>query len=225
MTSELIIDSFAGGGGASVLLRKPRSCAEVYNDLNADVVNLFRVLRDDDQADRLKNQLELTPFSRTEFLNAYEPAANPVESARRFVVRCCMGFGTSGSRTSKTGFRARPLRPGGKQSGVTDFVTYPEAIAAFSERLRGVIIECRTALELIALHDAPDTLFYVDPPYVLSTRTILTGGGNALRPRNDRLRTFGVVQGAPCGGRNGRGIGIRLRSLPGSIPGMDDADT
>jgi len=86
------------GGAASVLLRKPRAYAEVYNDLDGDVVNLFRVLRDAQAGARLIAQLQLTPFAREEFLAAYEPADDPVERARRLVARSFMAFGTTGLR-------------------------------------------------------------------------------------------------------------------------------
>jgi DNA adenine methylase len=54
----------AFGGAGSVLMQKPRCFAEVYNDLNQDVVNLFRVLRHDSQAKDLERALRLTPFAR-----------------------------------------------------------------------------------------------------------------------------------------------------------------
>lgn len=75
----------AYGGGASVLLRKPRSYGEIYNDLDGEIVNLFRVLRD--SGPELMHLLELTPFSRTEFLASYEPHPDPLEQARRTLVR------------------------------------------------------------------------------------------------------------------------------------------
>ncbi len=81
------------GGAGSVLMRKPRSYCEVYNDIDCEVVNLFRVLRDPGQAARLIADLELTPFSRDEFIAAYEPAEDPAELARRLVMRSFMGFG------------------------------------------------------------------------------------------------------------------------------------
>lgn len=80
------------GGAASVLLQKPRSYGEVYNDLNGDVVNLFQVLRDPELALTLANMLRLTPFSRVEFKLSYVPADCQVERARRLVVRCFQGF-------------------------------------------------------------------------------------------------------------------------------------
>lgn len=156
------------GGGASVLIRKPRSFSEVYNDLDADVVNTFRVLRDRDMAFELCRQLELTPFSRDEFNSAYAISEDPVESARRFIARSFMGFGSSGNRVCITGFRAAS-----KQSWrphAMDWVNVPDSLACVVERLKGVVIENKCGLEVIKQQDSDETLFYVDPPYLLGTR-------------------------------------------------------
>ena len=97
------------GGAASVLLRKARSYAEVYNDLDGEIVNLFRVARDHGEA--LALLCEITPFSRDEFAAAYQPADNPIEQARRTVVRAFMGFGSAGvSGQAGRGGRAIPDR-------------------------------------------------------------------------------------------------------------------
>ena len=81
------------GGAAGVLLQKPRAYAEVYNDLDDDIANFFRVLRDPDQAEQLIQSLHLTPYARTEFDLSYEDCDQPVERARRTAVRAGMGFG------------------------------------------------------------------------------------------------------------------------------------
>src|SRR3990167_11343170 len=73
----------AFGGGASVLMRKPRSYAEVYNDLDGEIVNVFRVLRDPSQARELERLLRLTPFARSEFETSYITDGDPLEQARR----------------------------------------------------------------------------------------------------------------------------------------------
>lgn len=157
------------GGGASVLLRKPRSHGEVYNDIDGDVVNVFRVLRDPATADRLRVLLELTPYSREEFNASYEPAADPVERARRVIVRSGMGFGSAAVLSKhNTGFRPCSNRAGAVPA--QDFANWPAQIEAFTRRLRGVTIENRPALHLIPQHDDDDTLHYVDPPYPLGTR-------------------------------------------------------
>jgi len=157
------------GGAASVLLRKPRSYAEVYNDLDSDVVGLFRVLREPLQARCLIELLKLTPFSREEFLAAYEPADDPVERARRLVARSFMAFGTTGRRKNATGFRAKAYRE--NQTGAGDFVTHPDTLSAVVERMRGVTIEHKPAIAVMTAQDTPETLHYCDPPYMHATRT------------------------------------------------------
>lgn len=154
------------GGGGSVLLRKPRSYAEIYNDLDGEIVNLFRMVRDCGQD--LRRALELTPFSRTEFLESYETAEDPLEQARRTLARSYMGFGSSSASGNKTGFRANS-----NNSGTTpahDWANFPAALVALTQRLRGVVLENKDAIEVMQTHDGIDTLHYVDPPYVHSTR-------------------------------------------------------
>lgn len=160
------------GGAASVLLRKPRSYAEVYNDLDADVVNLFRVLRSSAAAD-LVAALRLTPFARDEFDLSYEVSPEPVEEARRLVVRSFMGFGSNGynrERGAPTGFRANSNRAG--TTPAQDWANYPDALALIIERLRGVVVENRDAVACMKQHDGPETLHYVDPPYLPETRSL-----------------------------------------------------
>lgn len=156
------------GGAASVLLRKPRSYSEVYNDLDGDAVNLFRVLRDPEQAARLRELLRLTPFARTEFMAAYEPSDEPVERARRLVARSFMGHSSKGA-FERSGFDTR-VNSDGYCSRVNAVVALPEAVDQAVERLRGVLIENDQAMVLIDRHDRPDALFYIDPPYLPQTR-------------------------------------------------------
>lgn len=161
------------GGGASVLLRKPRSYAEIYNDLDGEVVNLFRVARD--QGKDLERALTLTPYARSEFDLSYEPTDNPIESARRLVVRSYLGFGgnlgrpTLTGKPQRTGFRMTSHDSG--SNGAKVWAGYPEALEAITNRLRGVVIENRDASDVLLRNDTPKTLHYVDPPYVHSTRS------------------------------------------------------
>jgi len=158
------------GGGASVLLRKVRAYAEVYNDMDDDVVNFFRVLRDPVKAEQLRDGLVNTPFSRTEFSAAYEiEGVDEVERARRMVVRSFMGFGSASTGVHySTGFRANSNRSG--TTPAHDWVNYPDGLAALTARLRGVVIENRSYEKVIEAHDGEETLFYVDPPYPMCTR-------------------------------------------------------
>jgi len=155
------------GGAASVLLQKPRSYAEIYNDLDAEIVNLFRIVRD--RGDELCRALELTPFARDEFELAWEPAEDALERARRTVVRANMGRDSaSATMSSKSSFR---LYAGGKRATtMQDWTNYPSALVSIIDRLRGVAIENRDALKVMSDYDGSDVLHYVDPPYVFSTR-------------------------------------------------------
>jgi DNA adenine methylase len=156
------------GGAAGVLIQKDRAYAEVYNDLDGDIVNLFRVLRDPGHCARLINMLHLTPYAREEFEEAYAVTDDPIERARRTLVRAEMGFGSAGATKGSTGFRIDTRRKHGTAQAL--WARFPSSLAIVCERLAGVMIENRPALSILEQHDAPDTLFYVDPPYMLRTR-------------------------------------------------------
>ncbi len=166
---QIYVEPFGGAG--SVLMRKPRSVAEIYNDLDDDIVNVFRVLRDPGAAARLEQLLFLTPYSRTEFVGSYDQVEDPVERARRMIVRMTMSHGTTGRRRGMTGFRSKCWVQ--RRNEAATWKDYPGQIRTYVERLRGVVIECRPALEVILQHDSPQTLFYIDPPYVMATRSSL----------------------------------------------------
>lgn len=174
---NVYVEAFSGA--ASVLLRKPRSSVEILNDLDGDVVNIFRVLQDRENGEELARRIRLTPFSRAEFEKSYElpPPEDPIERARLTLVRQMMGFGTSGLVRNRTGFRATTHRRR-NQDYSWDWARYPEHISAFIERLTGVTIESEPAMDLVERHDQPDVLFYLDPPYVHSTRGAVRGDGH-----------------------------------------------
>lgn len=158
----------AFGGAAGVLLRKPRCYAEVYNDLDGDIVNFFRVLRDPATRGALIDACALTPYAREEFDLAWEPTDDAVERARRTAVRAAMSFGSAGSTKGRSGFRIDTRRKHGIASHV--WAAYPAGIGLVGERFQGVVIENRPAATVLIQHDAPDTLHFVDPPYLPSTR-------------------------------------------------------
>jgi DNA adenine methylase len=118
--------------------------------------------------------IRLTPFARDEFDAAYEPTDDPIENARRLVVLSHMGFGTAAQRalvngrTQRTGFRANTTRSGTTPAG--DWCGMPDVLVDVGDRLRGVVIEQRPAILVMAAHDSADTLHYVDPPYTHGTR-------------------------------------------------------
>jgi DNA adenine methylase len=157
------------GGAASVLLQKERSYSEVYNDLSGELVNLFRVVRD--RGFELVEKLRLTPFARDEYRLSFEVSSDDLEQARRTVIRSFMGFGSNSlCRSIQSGFRGNSNRSG--TTPAHDWANLPEAYKPLIERLRGVVIENRDALDLIGNHGkGGTTLIYADPPYVHSTRS------------------------------------------------------
>lgn len=154
------------GGSAAVLLNKPAAPVEVYNDLNDRLVNFWRVLRE--QGEELCRLLELTPYAQKEYWDAREVADNPVEDARRFCVHSMMSYGAN---QNKAGFRKSGLKR--DTSVAYDWQGYPGILRECMEELRARNLEiCSTdALSLMAAHDSPDTLFYIDPPYPQDLRT------------------------------------------------------
>jgi DNA adenine methylase len=191
------------GGGGNVLLRKERCYAEIWNDLDGHAVNLFRVARGP-RSDELIRAVAMTPFAREEFKAAYEHDDDDVERARRLLIRAFMGFGSNG-HSRVTGFRANSNRSG--TTPAHDWMNYPDHLARAIERLRGVVIENRDALEVMAAHDSPETLHYVDPPYVHATRSDLSkdyavemsdGDHVALLDFLRGLKGKVILSGYPC---------------------------
>lgn len=167
---RVYVEAFAGGG--SVLMRKTRSYGEIYNDLDGEIVNVFRMLRD--RGDELRRALKLTPFSRAEFKESYEAHDDPLEQARRTILRSYQGFGSAAACGEISGFRASSTRSG--TTPAHDWRNFPGHLPAMIERLRGVVIENRDAIDCMQQHDGPETLHYVDPPYVHTTRSEKTRG-------------------------------------------------
>jgi len=159
------------GGGGSVLLQKPRSYAEVYNDIWGVVVNVFKVLRSPSDGKELQRLLELTPYSRTEFEESGKLTDDPVENARRTILGSFLGYSSASTDPEyTTGFRAKSNKSGTPPA--RDWANYPKHITSFIERLKGVVIENKDYREILTQQDAPDTLHFLDPPYVHATRQL-----------------------------------------------------
>lgn len=156
------------GGGGSLLLKKPRAYAEIYNDLDENIVTVFKAARDN--GPELIRLIRRTPFSRKFFNETYEKSDALAEQAAKFIYRSFSGFDSAAitSRRGKTGFRANSNRSG--TTPAHDWKNYARHLFAITKRLNGVVIESRDAIELIRSIDSPTTLFYVDPPYFPDTR-------------------------------------------------------
>ena len=162
-------EPFAGSG--AVLLNRFPSPVETYNDLDGEVVNFFRVLRD--QKTELIEAISLTPFSREEFSIACELAADlsALERARRFFVRARQ-VRTGLAQTASVGRWAncKDTSRGGMSGVVSRWLGGVDKLSDIADRLLRVQIENRPALDVIHLYDSPTTFFYCDPPYIHETR-------------------------------------------------------
>lgn len=161
------LEPFFGSG--AVLFNKPRSHIETVNDLDGEVVNLFRCIREDPA--RLAREVYLAPYSREAYEASYEeePGEDPFRRALRFLTRCNQGYGF---RTNEHRVGWKNDIQGRERAYAAEYWTeLPEALLQAAERLRGVQIECRPALEVIRRFNFPNVLIYADPPYVLSSRS------------------------------------------------------
>lgn len=159
------------GGSAAVLLNREPCPVETYNDLDGDLVNFFRVLRD--QKDALIESIGLTPFSREEFYIACErhEALSPIERARRFFVLARqVRTGLAQTATLGRWANCKETSRAGMSGVVSRWLGSVGGLPEIAERLLRVQIENRPALEVMRLYDSKTTLFYCDPPYAHDTR-------------------------------------------------------
>ncbi|TAN37212.1 MAG: DNA adenine methylase [Verrucomicrobia bacterium] len=162
-------EPFAGSG--AVLINRPPSPVETYNDIDGEVTNFFRVLRDEKEA--LVEAVGLTPFSREEFALAckLDPSLSALERARRFYVRARqVRIGLAQTASLGRWANCKNTSRAGMSGVISRWLGAVEDLPAIAERLLRVQIENRPALDVIRLYDSSQTLFYCDPPYVHETR-------------------------------------------------------
>ncbi|WP_273449443.1 DNA adenine methylase [Streptococcus ferus] len=159
------LEPFFGSG--AVLFNKPASPIETVNDLNEDVVNLFRVIQYEPEA--LQEKLLFTPYSRKLYDQAWQFCPeSPVDKALQFIIKSTMSHGFR--VTEKSGWKRDVI---GRERAYTtkQWTELPDVIQEVALRLKQVQIESRPALELIKEFNYSDVCMYIDPPYVLSTRS------------------------------------------------------
>lgn len=159
------LEPFFGSG--AVLFNKPKSNIETVNDLDGNVVNLFEWIKRDPE--KLAHEIYWTPYARQTYEQAF--GLVPEDSLQRavnFYIRLNMGHGfrTNGEKVGwKNDVQGRK-----RSYASQDWCNLPDKIIQAAERLRGVQIENRQALELIPRFNYPNVLIYCDPPYLLKTR-------------------------------------------------------
>jgi DNA adenine methylase len=161
------LEPFFGSG--AVFFNKAPSQLETINDIDGDVVNLFRVIRD--RPDDLARLVYWTPYSRQEYYASYDmEGADEFERARRFLVRCWMSRG--GKTSDRTGWKHNiDISKAPNNRMPEQWSSLAERIMAVTDRLKTVQIEQQPALQLISRYKVPSVLIYADPPYILSTRS------------------------------------------------------
>lgn len=158
------LEPFFGSG--AVLFNKPPSAIETVNDIDGDITNFFKVLRE--RSSELIEAISLTPYSREVFDDAHENrGTDDFDRAYRFAIRSRMGHGFK--TYQKTGFKI-DVYARERSYCVSVWNKMPEQIAEAAARLKGVQIENRPALDLIKKFNYDNVLIYADPPYLLNTR-------------------------------------------------------
>jgi DNA adenine methylase len=164
-------------GSAAVLFAKAPSAHEVINDRDGNVVTFFRVLRE--QPEALQRACQLSPYAREEYEACdLREEVDDLERARRFFVRSTQSYNANGTFPGRSSW-VTSLRQGGSKAASTR--RRADALHLCAERLRSALVENRPALEALATFDSPGTVFYVDPPYLGSTRDSLSGAGRRIR--------------------------------------------
>jgi len=151
------------GGSAALLLNKPKSYVEVFNDLDDDVVHFFRTLRE--QREELQEWLRAVPYSESlhkqwqdECFDGHRPE-DDVERAGRWLFLRCTTYGGSAGR--RAGFK----RPG-KRNEARSFRGNVDNLTAIIDRFQEVTIANEDYRTVLDRYDHEETLFYIDPPYV-----------------------------------------------------------
>lgn len=160
---DTYLEPFFGSG--AIFFNKTPSKVETINDLDSNVVNLFRVIRD--RPEELAKLVKWTPFSREEYYSAYEVTGDSLEDARRFLARCWQAIGVKMS--DRTGWRS--IIGAETHNRTKEWRSIPDRILKIADRLKDAQIESQPAAKLIERYRRPEVLLYVDPPYILETRT------------------------------------------------------
>lgn len=179
------VEPFAGS--AAVLFAKQPSTHEILNDVDGDVVNFFRVLRE--RCDELELACRLTPYARDEYMahrTAADEVVDDVERARRWWVRSTQSFAQVAA--GRTGWSSSISKNSNNARSVWNRI---DRFAATAERLACVTIENQDAVDVVRRYDHPEGVIYCDPPYLAEVRTAYRDG---RRPNGDYRHEFATVE-------------------------------
>lgn len=159
---KVYLEPYFGSGG--VFFNKEPSYLETINDINGEIVNLFKVCRE--RSEELARALEFTPWAREEYINCYENIGDEVERARRTLVRHHQSFGTTNSNLNTW----RNSQTYNSPRCAMQWSELPETVLKICVRLKNAQIENKDASVLIERYNSPETLIYLDPPYLQELR-------------------------------------------------------
>lgn len=158
------------GGSGQLLFSKETSDIEVYNDIDGNLCNFFRILRDEKKYGEFKSKLDMTPYSRQEFYDcrdSWRDEVDEVERVRKWYVTCMQSFSNNFSTWSHTKSKSRR----GMSMAVSRYLgNVEENLPKAVERFKTVQVENISYEKLIGKYDSENTLFYLDPPYIHDTR-------------------------------------------------------
>lgn len=164
------------GGGCNIILRKPRNMSkyEIYNDLDGEVINFFRVIQNPETCQKLLRIIKRTPYAREAFYDAYNPTDDPIQRAANLLIKSRMSLHVSAMWKGKgRNFHSTTSM---ERCQAPVWLKLQRSIPQVRQRLQGVVIENKDAIKLIPQFDYPDTLFFADPPYMQETRSKTTYG-------------------------------------------------
>ncbi|MBL4951050.1 DNA adenine methylase [Neobacillus sp. YIM B02564] len=158
------------GGSGQLTFSKQPSEIEIYNDIDSGLVSFFSILRDDIKSKKLIDKIHLTPFSREEFYNCrdtWRQETDEIEKVRKWYVTVMQSFSTSMQSWKPTKSKSRR----GMAQSVSQWLGHIENNLPLAvERMKMLQVENVDFKELLKKYDSPDTLFYLDPPYIHETR-------------------------------------------------------
>lgn len=157
------------GGSGVVLLGKKPSTVEIFNDIDSDVINFFRIIAHPDTFRVFWRRIRFLPLSIELFRQARERMRVEEDQMERAIAWYYVAANSMCSRLGAPPMAARVDKGQIEQGMAKTWISRKRRLKLIHKRLEGVFFDCRDAMEVIEDHDNPQTLFYLDPPYVPQT--------------------------------------------------------
>ena len=178
------------GGGAHLLFAKPRSVSQIetYNDLDEHLVEFFRAIQNDIEREILIDRWQNMPYSRAEYdrcRQSWRAETDRLERIYQWFILARQSFAARFS--ASWGFSIR------QHSGAITYKNIVNQLYAVGDRIKDWQIDNKDWSEMLDTYDSPDTFFYLDPPYVTSTRKSSSGYAHEMSD-DDHQRLIERIQ-------------------------------